>query len=328
MSNGKEEVEILPVEMQQGSGTLTELNKVEIDIQIHTAKSYPRSLSRFQTEAKSMVTLTEQIAESCIYALPRAGKTIEGPSIRFAELITYAWGNCRAGTRVVAEEKDFVVAQGVFHDLEKNVFVACEIKRRIVNKHGKRFDVDMIGVTANAAASIALRNAMLRVIPRALWESIYQAARATAIGSTQTLVNKRAKAIEYLQKFGVTQEMICYKLGVPGIEDIGLDHILVLSTAATAIKEGQTTVESAFPSPADEATEKAHGKQEELTQKLKKIKDPNMVLNVVKREIPCFDCKKLFDDPAKLSTYSDGTTICYECAGKRADKAIAESKNK
>ncbi|KAG1166891.1 hypothetical protein G6F35_017935 [Rhizopus arrhizus] len=106
-----------------------------------------------------MVTLSQSIAEQCVYALPRDGKTIEGPSARFAEVIASAWGNNRAGARVIDDKGEFIIAQGVFHDLERNVAITYEVQRRIVDRQGRRFKPDMIGVTANAACSIALRNA-------------------------------------------------------------------------------------------------------------------------------------------------------------------------
>lgn len=67
------------------SGMVGLLNKSEIDQQIATAHKYPRSLKRFRDSALQMVTLTEDIARECIYALPRDNKTIEGPSARFAD---------------------------------------------------------------------------------------------------------------------------------------------------------------------------------------------------------------------------------------------------
>ncbi len=242
------EQEVLTAE----SGTLAVITKAEIDMQIATARQYPRSIKKFRTEMLDMVQLTEKIAEECIYALPRDGKTIEGPSARFAEVAASAWGNCRAGARTVSEENDFVVAQGVFHDLERNVAITYEVKRRIVNKYGKRFGADMIGVTANAACSIALRNAILKGIPKAFWSEMYDAARKAAIGDVKTLANKRAEMMLYFQKMGVTPEMIFAVLNVAGVEDIGMDELVTLKGMATAIKEGDTTVEQAFPMPPKE----------------------------------------------------------------------------
>lgn len=242
------------------SSTLALLQNAEIDRQIATARQYPRSVKQFRGECLDMVTLTEEIAQDCIYALPRDGKVIEGPSARFAEVIASAWGNCRAGARVVSEDDQFVTSQGVFHDLERNVAITYEVKRRITDKHGRRYKPDMIGVTANAACSIALRNAVLKGVPKAFWSDMYKAARQTVMGDSKTLANRRAEALKYLQGLGATPEMICGTLNVAGIEDIGLDELVVLRGIATAIKDGDTTVEQAFkqspqtPKPSEQAT--------------------------------------------------------------------------
>lgn len=236
------EVDSMSVE----SGTVALLNKSEIDMQIATAHRYPRSIKRFRDESLQMVTLNERIAESCIYALPRGGKTIEGPSARFAEVIASAWGNCRAGARTVSDHGDFVTAQGVFHDLERNVAITYEVQRRITDKNNKRFNADMIGVTANAACSVALRNAILKGVPKAFWDDMYQAARQTVMGDVKTLANRRADAIKAFMSFGINNAQIFAKLEVSGIEDITLEHLVVLRGLLTAIKEGDTTPEQAF----------------------------------------------------------------------------------
>lgn len=233
--------------------TVALLNRSEIDMQIATAHKFPRSINRFRKEALAMVTLNEQIAESCIYALPRGDKTIEGPSARFAEVVASAWGNCRAGARVVSDQGDFITAQGVFHDLERNVAITYEVQRRITDRNGRRFNADMIAVTGNAASSIALRNAILKGVPKAFWDDMYQAARAVVMGDFSTLANRRADALKALVAFGVSQEQVFAKLGVSGTADITLDHLVTLRGLITAIKEGDTTPEQAFDGSAKPA---------------------------------------------------------------------------
>lgn len=222
------------------------ISRAEIDQQIATAKRYPRSIKRFVDEATAMVTLNESIARQCIYALPRDGKVVEGASARFGEIVASAWGNCRAGARVVNDSGEFVTAQGVFHDLERNVAITYEVQRRIVNKSGKRFSADMIGVTANAACSIALRNAILKGVPKAFWETLYQKARAVVAGDIKTLANKRAEAIKQFQIYGISEAQILAKLGREGVADIGIDDLVVLFGLLTAIRDGDTTPEQAF----------------------------------------------------------------------------------
>ena len=244
MSDIEEGREVTAMSVESGTAAL--INRSEIDMQISTAHKFPRSIKRFRQEALAMVTLNEQIAESCIYALPRGNKTIEGPSARFAEVVASAWGNCRAGARVVSDQGNFVTAQGIFHDLERNVAITYEVQRRITDSRGRRYNDDMIGVTGNAASSIALRNAILKGVPKAFWDDMYQAARATVMGDFQTLANRRAEAMKAFVALGVKPDQVFAKLGVSGVEDIGLEHLVTLRGLITAIKEGDTTPEQAF----------------------------------------------------------------------------------
>jgi hypothetical protein len=239
------------LEVQKVDSALAELvTRTEYDVQISTARRYPRSIKAFVNQAIGMATFDEEIANECIYAVPRDGKTIEGPSARFAEIIMHAWGHTRAGARVVNEDERFITAQGVCHDLQSNMLVAFEVPRRITRNNGSKFNDDMIGVTGNAASSIALRNAVLKTIPKAFWSKIYSAARAVVSGDSRSLANGRSDALAYLQKFGITKKMILNKLEVAGVEDITLDHLVTLRGIATALKEGDVTIEQIF---ADEA---------------------------------------------------------------------------
>ena len=237
-------------EVPTGSlAVLQDMSRGELDQQVTTARAYPRSLKRFISECMDMATLTEAIASECIYALPRGGKTIEGPSARLAEIVQSAWGNCSIASRVVDETTEFVVAQGQFFDLERNVRITTEVRRRITGKNGKRFDSDMVGVTGNAACTIARRNAVFAGIPKAFWSAIYDAAKKAAIGDVKTIANRRADALAYLQKMGVTPGQVLRVLNVAGVEDIGTDELLVLRGLITAIKDGDASVDSVFGDP-------------------------------------------------------------------------------
>lgn len=226
--------------------------RAEIDVQIATAHRYPRSVSRFQKEALAMATVNEDTAASCFYALPRKDKSgqmknIEGPSVRLAEIVGSSWGNIRYGARIVREEKDFIVAQGSAHDLERNVAMTIEVKRRITDKHGKKYSFDMIAVTANAACSIALRNAIFKVVPKTFVDSIYAAAKKVAVGNASTLANRRLAALDYFKKMGVQPEQVLAVLEREGIEDIDLKDLETLTGYRTAITEGDAKVDDIFP---------------------------------------------------------------------------------
>jgi hypothetical protein len=156
------------------------LSKAELDQQIVTAKAHPRSVDKFRKELYALACSDIHTAEECIYAVPRAGKTIEGPSIRFAEIVAYCWTNAHLGGRVTEVGRETIKAQGAFHDLERNVKVVREVERRITTKDNKRFSADMIATTGNAAISIGMRNAIFNGVPRALWWGMYQQTRRIA----------------------------------------------------------------------------------------------------------------------------------------------------
>lgn len=232
---------------QSAVGVIT---KSEVEAQLDAAHKYPRSVKRFISESMSLATLTQEVAESCIYSIPRDGKMLNGPSVRLAEIMASAYGNLHVGARILGAEERDIHAQGIAWDLEKNLRVTIEVSRRIVGRTGKRFGDDMIQVTGAAAASIALRNAVFRVIPKSYVQIVYDKCREVAVGDASTLVDRRAKVLERLTKLGVSLERVLARLNVKGVEDIGLEQLEQLIGLGTAVKTGEQTVDEAFPAVA------------------------------------------------------------------------------
>lgn len=230
---------------------INQITKAEIDVAISTARAYPRNLTQFKKRALSMATLDATVAASCFYKLKRKNKQggesyIEGPSIRFAEIVGAAYGNLRFGSRTVDEGAEFVTAQGVAHDLENNVSVTTEVRRRITTAEGRRYSTDMIVTTANAAGAIALRNAIFKAVPFSLAKEVFDAAKKTAIGTAATLAERRQKMIIEYGKMTVTPEMIFRTLEIKGMDDISLEKLDDLIGIYNAIKDGDTTIDEQF----------------------------------------------------------------------------------
>lgn len=232
---------------------LESMERAQIDVQISTAKKYPRSLANVKSKMLSFATLDTETAAGCFFTLPGRkggdGKPIQGPSIRMAEIAISTYGNLRAGARVIADDGKMITAQGVCHDLENNVCIQVEVKRRVTTKDGRRYSDDMVVMTGNAACSVALRNSVFRVVPLALVKPIYEAAKKVAIGDAKTLVTRRADAIAHFTKMGVDKARIMSALNVAGIEEIGLEHLEVLIGYANAIKDGESSIDEIFPAP-------------------------------------------------------------------------------
>lgn len=243
-------IETQPVEVV-ANDALASIERAQVDVQIATARKYPRTLSKVKERMLSFATLDEETASSCFFTLParRGGddKPIQGPSIRMAEIALASYQHIKAGSRIINDDGKFLTAQAVVHDLENNVAVSIEVRRRVTGKSGNRFSDDMIAVTGNAACSIALRNAVFRVVPRALITPVYEAAKRVAVGDVKSLTLKRAQIIARLKQMGAKEAAILTAVGADKVEDIDLARLEVLIGLGTAIKDGETTLETAFP---------------------------------------------------------------------------------
>lgn len=257
------------IEVKQAD-MLQAINRAEVDIQISTAKQYPRDLNVTLNKIATYATMDKETAEDCFYVLRRKDKdgqvnVIEGLSVRMAEIIAGAWGNLRVQTRIIGNDGRMITAQAICHDLETNFAVSKEVKRRITDKNGRTFSEDMQVVTGNAAASIAFRNAVLAVIPKAVTKKVINEVRKVALGQSIDLEQSRQNVIAYFAKLGVSQEQIFRYLDVKSIEGIDKQMIFELRATANAIKEGTTTVKETFIIPEIEAKQEATARKKTTT---------------------------------------------------------------
>jgi len=225
---------------------LQAMTKAEYDMQITTAKRFPRDLKKVRLNALSLATQDTEIARSCFYGLKRSGKRIEGPSVRLAEIIASQWQNLRVQSRVVETTANMIRAQGVAHDLENNVAYSTEVSVRITNKQGVRYSDDMIVVSGNAACAKAMRNVVFKAVPYAYVKPILEQAKKTAVGNAATLNDRKSAALNKFQELGVSKEQMVTYLEVNSWEDVGLMELEDLLGAYTAIEDGTTTVEETF----------------------------------------------------------------------------------
>lgn len=259
------------IEVKQAD-MLAAINRSEVDMQIATAKQYPRDIQQALNRIQTLATLDGETAGDCFYNVNRGGEAIEGLSVRFAEIIAGAWGNLRAQARIVGNDGRTITAQGVCHDLETNFAVSVEVKRRITDKYGKTYSEDMQVLTGNAACAIAFRNAVLKVVPKSVTKRIIDQVKKVALGEAKDLGTSRANMIAYFGSLGVNQEAILTYLGVKRIEDVDAQMILELRGLANAIKEGTTTVAEVFASASTDSqktAEEARKKAEEAMGRVK-----------------------------------------------------------
>lgn len=224
------------------------ITKAEIDVQISTALAHPRSLAQFYRRAEAMITADQDTAESCFFKITRGGKVIEGESIRMAEIVASCYGNLRSAVHISGYTPTRVSVRAVCHDLETNNLIAVEKQSKTTYSDGRPYNEDMAITIANATISKALRDAIFRVVPKALLKPLREKAKLVAFGTGQAFIDRRHKAFLWATLTRkVPADRVLAVLGVKGEEDMTVEHLEILTGLKNAIMEGDQTVDEAFP---------------------------------------------------------------------------------
>jgi hypothetical protein len=235
------------------STALAAIQRAEIDSTVATAKQFPRQMLKALDRVREMATLNEAIAEECHYSLPRTDKSgrrvnIQGPSIRFAEILASQWGNLRIASRVIEIGARQVVAQGICLDLEANVAYDVEVRKSILTKEGKRYSEDVIVTNANACAAVAQRNSVLKAVPRPLWYPIYEATLRRIGSDKMPLAERWQRAVAWFGSRGVDEKKLRAAIGITKPADLTQQHIQQLVGWRNAIEQDGAAVDEIFGS--------------------------------------------------------------------------------
>jgi hypothetical protein len=224
--------------------------RASIDSQVATAKKYPRNLKRVQDNSISIVCMNKETAESCRYAKPTGGKNVTGASVHLARIVCQQYGNIKIQQRIKQITDRVVIAEAVAFDMETNYAVCVEARRSIIDKNGLRFKESVIETNAMAIMAIAERNAILKVVPKSIIDSVYNEAFRFANGDLSDnakLIVARDKAIEFFKnEYGVTEDQVVSAIGLKTKEAIKPEHIADLRGYIQALKDKEVTVEELF----------------------------------------------------------------------------------
>lgn len=233
------------------------------DTQIATAKRYPRNIHRVLENSIATVTRTDAAAAVCGYALPRAGKQIQGASVHLARIIAQFYGNIRIQVKAGEVGSTHVTATAIVFDLETNYAIQVDSRRKILDSKGNRYNEDMINTTMLAAMAIAERNAILKVIPSSIIDEVYGASRKRLTGDLTTaekLIAKRKEVADYFMKtYNATEADLLEMFGKQTMTQITPDDIATLRGVDQSLKDGDATIKIVFPRLA-KAAEKAKNK--------------------------------------------------------------------
>jgi hypothetical protein len=246
-----------------------------VNMQVETANKYKRAgLATITAGIEDILRSDPELAEQCFYNKP-AGKDrdgnmkyVKGGSVRLAEIIASEYGNIMV--QIDAEENATgVVALCRVYDAQKNFAIQAPVKRAYTSARDQARQN-----TYNAAVSIAYRNGIFKVVPKAMAEKLWKIAEGITSGSIPKAGAKRgrktrdaklSKMIDAFSELKVTPEMLAEYLMLEKIDDLAPEQYTELRGLYTALKNGDADIGSLFNVPPTTGGSKINERTEVLT---------------------------------------------------------------
>jgi hypothetical protein len=225
-----------------GAMTAVEAVRAQAEVQgaIVSAKRFPRD----------QFTAWNRIAQACkrpklasqaLYAYPRGGETVTGPSIRLAEVLAQAWGNVNFGIRELEQREAESTVEAFCTDLETNVTrsVVFQVPHERHTKKGayKLTDPrDVYELVANQGAR-RVRACVLAVIPGDIVDlAVAECKRTQVRGEGEPIEDRIRKMVAAFAEVGVPQDAIEKRLGHPLGQTVA-EEVVDLLAIYRAVKE-------------------------------------------------------------------------------------------
>jgi hypothetical protein len=224
------------------------LQKVETAYTTAVAVQKPRSLT---TVVKNVLEEARLAKSAFYYKWTVKGKrvtTIQGGSIDLARSIARNFGNVAVDIIEEPESMTHFRFKAIFIDLESGLNWPRLFRQRKTMDTGMRDKERAEDIIYQIGQSKAQRNAVFQGVPGWLVDKAIEVAEDAEISGIKDegIEFARIKVIDYFMQHGADQDRIEAKVGKPADKWTEKD-IADLRAAATAIKEGRTSVAEIFP---------------------------------------------------------------------------------
>lgn len=231
----------------------------EVRAALIIAKQFPRN----QVEAMDKILNAcrrPSLAESAIYAYPRGGQTVTGPSIRLAEAIAQAWGNIQTGVRELSQSNGESTVEAFAWDVESNTrstktFQVSHVRYTRDGKKNLTDPRDIYELTANQG-SRRLRSCILALIPGDVVDAAVEECEKTQKNSFKVDEEGIKKMVDAFAELRVSKAQLEQRIGhrldpqaTIAAELIAMKRIYV------SIRDGMGKVEDYFQISADQNTQ-------------------------------------------------------------------------
>ena len=214
----------------------------------------------------------KSLAERAVYAYPRGGQMVTGPSIRLAEAIARYWGNLEYGMREISQVNGSSTMEAYCWDKETNVRAVrtFEVAHKRYTRKGTTHlndPRDIYELVANQGAR-RMRACILEVVRGHIVDEAVEECGLTMSGNGKDPIQDRArKMVAVFREQGVTKEMIEARIG-HNLDAIIEAELANLRMIYTSIRDGMSKAEDWFDRdamPAKPKQETAPDKPENKT---------------------------------------------------------------
>jgi hypothetical protein len=158
------------------------------------------------------------LADDALYAYPRGGQTVSGPSIRLAEELARCWGNIDYGMKELSRRDGETEMEAYAWDLETNTYTAQKFTvKHLRDKQGGAKvltdERDIYEIGANMGAR-RMRARILAVIPGDIVDAAVAKCRDTMKGNSEMPMADRIRTlVSEFGKLGVASTLIERRFG-------------------------------------------------------------------------------------------------------------------
>lgn len=239
-------------EVKQDENSLMQVSEsravAEVQAAYVIAKKFPRN------EHLSYMKILEAckrpfLAEQAMYAYPKGGSMVTGPSIRLAEVMARSWGNMDFGMRELAQSNGSSTVEAYAIDLETNTIsrVIFQVPHVRDTKKGrvKLTDArDIYEMIANQG-SRRLRRCILELMAPDVVEAAIEQVKKTLQNGDIPIADQARKMVVAFDELGVKVEHLEKRLGHK-LDAIIPQEMVTLKGIYKSIKDGFAPREDFF----------------------------------------------------------------------------------
>ena len=226
------------------------------DGQYGTAIQVQRPRSLQDVEAK-VIRESELLGTAAFYGWGAGKDSIEGPSIKLANVLRNLWGNCIVRMEPVQDLSDCWVFTAAFIDMETGATLTRQFRQSkssiVYGKHDEERKMD---IRFQIGQSKATRNVILNGLPEWLIRRALEAGkmgvrkRIEAHIARKSIEHARDLVVSSLAKEGVSEDRIAAKMNRSTVAALTVDDLVTLSGDLRAIGDGTETQAAMFPESA------------------------------------------------------------------------------